>query len=182
MGHWTQDSNIKTLYIHSFTFYMFNSLYICFDCAGVIQWPSPVRMDYGCLCSTDPASRLIVFSPPGLQSPVSKSWPLHLSDASRAGWHSSANTGATRSISAQSIQSVPASMPLNKNYRSDENSSCRRLSGVWRGFCDTQHFSDLWVPSGLVIFPHTPHSQLITRMNIVCSYLYIFVTRELVSH
>ena len=40
-----------------------------YDCASVIQWLSPVRMDYGCLCSSDPASRLIVFSPPGLQSP-----------------------------------------------------------------------------------------------------------------
>ena len=47
----------------------FNSLFSSFDSAGVIQWLSPVRMDYGCLCSSDPASRLIVFSPPGLQSP-----------------------------------------------------------------------------------------------------------------
>ena len=150
----------------------------------MIQWPSPVRMDYCCLCSSDPASRLIVFSPlvSSLQvmtSPFIRRRPGWVTELCQH-W---SNTGL-QSIPAQSIQSVPSFMPLNKNYRSDENSSCRRLSGVWRGFCDTQHFSDLWVPSGLVIFPHThtPHSQLITRMNIVCSYLYIFVTRELVSH
>ena len=100
------------------------------------------------------------------------------------------NTGL-QSIPAQSIQSVPSkiwtfmiwSPRQDKNHRSDENSSCRRLSGMW-GCCDTPHFSDLWVPSGLVIFPHTqtPHTTTSSRMNIVCSYLYIFVTRELVSH